>query len=173
MIQRDAYVKYLEQLSTKGTIVPNPFISQIADQPHYLTTETLDFRGTQTYSNNASSNHNYLTERELDDAHPQYLLKTGGTINGDLFLDGSLTLNGARISDLFYQKNGLPKIGSYAIDWNSVSNADVAEAGYTVLPQNLSVVSKRVLPNGKVQFTLKFDVEDDSSVNYEFEIIEV
>lgn len=172
MLQRDAYVKYLDQLSSKGTVIPNPFMLQIQEEPTIVAYD-LDYRPPQNYADNASSSHDYLTGREEDDAHPQYLLNSGGTIEGELFLTGDMTVNGAKVSDIFHVKDGVPRIPSYSIDWDSINTGELGTAGETVLPYELYVGHKRVLDGGKIEYTIDFEVDNESSVNYEFEIIEL
>ena len=172
IIQRDTYIKYLDQLSNIGKVLPRPFISQIADENQVLDSELVPPTPV-SYSANATSDHNLLTDRENLSAHPQYVLKNGDTIEGDLFLNGSLTLNGIKISELFYVKNGVAKMPAGVIDWDNLSNLDVVGAGSSYTPDNLHIVEQKVLLDNKVEYIISFDVDDITNLSYEIEIIEL
>jgi hypothetical protein len=173
-LQRDAYVNYLEQLSQKGTVLPRPFVSQLASEPEVLSVETnLENRNSLGYNINASSNHSNLTNREEEDAHPQYLLKNGGIIDGRVDINGDLFLNEANLANVIYSKNGVAKVSSEAIDWDSVSNLDTNSAGDNSIPSDLQIINTEVLPDGSVRYTINFDIDEDTATNYEFEIIEI
>jgi hypothetical protein len=174
VLQRDAYVNYLEQLSQKGTILPRPFVSQIAVEPEILRIETnLENRNSLDYSVNASSDHENITNREKEDAHPQYLLRKGGIIDGRVDINGDLFLNEANLANVIYSKNGVAKVSSEAIDWDSVSNSDTNSAGDSSIPSDLQIIGAEILPDGSVRYTINFDIDEDTATNYEFEIIEL
>lgn len=173
--QRDLYVKYLDQLSEKGTVLPNPFITQIKEQPAGVMADEVElgYRIGIDYSINAGSSHDLLTDRDSAEAHPQYVLKDGDTIEGDLFLNGDLTLNGAKITNLFYLKNGVSKIRSSSIDWSNVQTDDTSEAPSASVPSNLSLTARKPLLDGKIECTIRFEVANADGTQYEFEVIEL
>jgi hypothetical protein len=176
MIQRDTYLKYLDQLSIKGKVIPNPFITQIADEPAALTItdSLLGERTLVSFDSNASSGHNNLTDREDPTAHPQYVLKTGDVLSGDLDIYGELKLYGFGLSEIFEEgEDGSLSIRPGTIDWANLSSSDLAGSGDTSIPTNLSVSSKRELSDGKFEYTIVFEIEDGSVTSYEFEVVEL
>jgi len=172
ILQRDAYVNYLEQLSQKGTILPRPFISQVGEEES-IQEALLETADNLPYDVNASSDHNALTNREDEDAHPQYLSRSGGEVSGPVSITGDLFLNEANLSEIIYSKNGSPKVASGAIDWDNVSNNQVNSAGETYVPSDLAITDTRVLADGKIRYTVNFGIIDETITSYEFEIIEL
>lgn len=175
IVQRDVYVRYLRQLSNKGKTIPNFFITQVFEEPEVIKTGSVNLvpKRKPTYETNASSDHSYITGVEDDGAHPQYLLRTGDKVEGTFEIDGSFYLNDADVSEMIYVKDGGPVVGSNYIDWENVGSADVRQAGDNYIPMNLEIADAEVLSDGKVRYTLSFEVESDNLSNYEFEIIEL
>lgn len=170
VVQRDVYVKYLRQLMSKGKILPNPFITQLDDEPDEIKNISTILQSPQplNYDDNASSDHSYLTGSDSPDAHPQYLLRSGGQVVGVIDINGGLHINGARLEDIVYLENGITKVPSSAIDWDGL-NGSIGNA----LPSDLYVINRKVRYDAKIEYTVEFDVDDTDVVGYEFEIIAV
>jgi hypothetical protein len=94
---RDSYVGYIQQLNGKlETPTINPFakieLSAEEEEMHVAYAEAIDEVLTQT--NEFTSAHNLLDGRLEDDAHPQYLLKSGGEMTGNITLGDGVKIDG-------------------------------------------------------------------------------
>jgi len=176
MVQRDSYVYYIAQLSNIGTQIENPFITY-----NYQDTSTISDNRvllgeprSATYDVNAASDHNNLTNRDDPDAHPQYLLKTGDILTGRLEVFGELQLNGQNLTTVFTKgSDGNALVRSAAIDWTNAQPNEIGLAINEFTPDDLQIISARVLPDGKIEYTVSFEIENANVQGYEFEVIEL
>jgi hypothetical protein len=176
MIQRDTYQRYLSQLASKGRIIPNPFITQLKDEPQLISSsvDLMDDPKRVTFDVNATSDHNNLTGREDPEAHPQYVLKSGDVVSGSLEVYGDLVLNGNRLSNIFeLQEDGTFAVRTSSIGWNNVRSSDLVKAGDTFRPKNLAIADQRLLADGKIEYTINFEVTEENVSSYEIEVIEL
>lgn len=176
IIQRDTYVIYLDQLSVTGTTIPNYFITQLKSEP--LTIENSELllgeRSSLAFESNSSSDHSFLTGSDNDDAHPQYLKRTGDTVNGDLEVVGRLRINGKQIENLFsFDSFGNVVINAGYISWTDLDINETNKAVNEFTPDNLSIIDRRSLATGNLEYTVDFDIENGNVQGYEFEIIEL
>ena len=176
ILQRDTYIRYMDQLSSKGAILPNPFMTQYSDEPIAFeeASHLLSEIRHKNFDENASSGHDFLTGREDPEAHPQYVLKTGDLIHGDLEVYGDFKLNGQNLSSLFdVDSDGNVVVKTDAIDWSNVDSSQLYGAGDASRPKNISINNRRILSDGKIEYTIDFGVEENNIASYEFEIIEL
>lgn len=176
LVQRDSYVYYIDQLSNLGTKLSNSFITQTYEDTSTITNNRL-LLGDQlalTYDTNASSNHNNLTNRDDSEAHPQYMLRTGDLLTGRLEIFGQLQLNGQDLTPIFgVGLAGDAVVRSASIDWTGVSPNELATAINEDVPVNLEISNVRPVPGDRIEYTIKFDIQNASVQGYEFEIIEL
>jgi len=107
------------------------------------------------FENRFDSAHNVLPGREKDDAHPQYLLKSGGHITGPIYLDEGATIDGVSVAA--HSHTGTD--GSSMIDGTSiipgtikaesVDTADTPNSAYNlILDHTISYLS----PTGEASY---------------------
>lgn len=187
--QRDTYYNYVEDLATLGKPIPSKFTSSAKlEHPEIIAKAVFDGVDAMPipsidFDDNFNAVHSSLTGLDDDNAHPQYLLRTGGLdsiITGDVFLAENVTIDGIVPSTHRHTgQDGSEKIRGSDIDYNSITelNIDTTNSS-TSVPENLAIVSQtsQLIPSGVVKVTakLEFDVETSSNiVGYEFEVIKL
>jgi hypothetical protein len=180
---RDSYNYYITQLASKGATVKNEFSSVPLSQEELTAVGNIDlvkdFRKIKNYEAAFVNAHAQLSGIDEDDAHPQYLLKAGGTITGDITLADGIKVGG--IVPSLHKHNGVDgsaKIAGGDIEFNSITALNVnSSASVTGVPYNLEVAGATSIvgPTGDSTVTMlvSFDIEDDNVAGYEFEITEL
>ena len=182
MGQRDTYLNYMAQLAQVGTSIKSNFvdtsrIEQIdaiyeSEHPLDIINPTID------YDSNFIPSHSFLSGLDADDAHPQYLLRSGGEITGDISVAAGVKVGGIVLGEHAHTgADGSSKISgsSIAYDTITVANVDTANAD-TSKPTNLVVANQVPLVNGSgitnVTVQIAFEM-DANAAAYEFEITEI
>jgi hypothetical protein len=69
------------------------------------------------------SSHNSLSGREEEDAHPQYLLKSGGTITGDILVEDGVKIGGIELGKHAHTgEDGSAKISGKSIEFGTLTS---------------------------------------------------
>lgn len=170
--EKRRYSNYISQLSAKA--VPKKRI---------LTTVTDDkyssiFKGAPINSNRNNtfdSSHSNLDDLDLD-SHPQYLLKDGGTITGDIFVSNNAKIDGVSISTHSHTgTDGSSKISILDIDYSSIRNDQDLVDIYAKKPLSIGIDSfiSDIIDGGIPVFDtiISIEIDDNSLDNYEYEII--
>jgi len=118
ILQRRKYILYIAQLASKA-LSKNKIVTEVFDQKYIDILRLVSFDREITTSR-LSSSHSMLDDLG-EDSHPQYLLKSGGTISGDISLDEGVTIDGVEISTHSHDgSDGTPRIKAIDIDYDSV-----------------------------------------------------
>jgi len=138
--KRDSFKDIMKQLSIKSGNSSTKFIE---DDPDPNTTSDLvsNLSGGSAYLDSFLSNHNSLSGRELDDAHPQYILKAGDTIAGDIEVEDDVKIGGIVFST--HEHNGLDgssKISGSSLVEGTLSTGSVNVDELVDKPINLKVI---------------------------------
>lgn len=180
---RDSYNYYIEQLAAKGTKVKKEFTTVVIPSEELALLEDVDFvkdfRSVKNYEATFMSSHSVLEDLDDDDAHPQYLLKSGGTLTGDLELADDVRVGG--IIPKLHKHNGLDgsaKIAGGDIEFNTITDTNIdTSPSETGIPFNMILSSAVPIVGAggisSVTVQIRFDIEDDNVAGYEFEIIEL
>ena len=113
--ETDMRRKAIQDLASRGSMPINPFVPhiQVSGELDYFEVEyegwidEIEEAATPNYTNQAyvtttsnrfKSPHNQLADREIDEAHPQYLLKDGGTITGDISVGDGVKIDGVGLA---------------------------------------------------------------------------
>jgi hypothetical protein len=98
--RRESLKEIFKQMSQKSGVTATVFISEIPDLPsdRSLVKELETQNTVQQSISGLFSSHNSLTGREAADAHPQYLLKSGGEVTGDISVDSGIKIDGVDFS---------------------------------------------------------------------------
>lgn len=178
--RRDIYKNYVRQLEPKGKILDSPFVSSSTvsqADPVLNAPNPLDGVTNPTNSSTAfRPSHNDLLDRFTDDAHPQYFLVSGGTIEGDVEL-----AEGVRIDGIIPSKHkhdgtdGSEKISGSNIIPGTIIPDNIDSSATTSVPENLAVINQTALfdASGVPRFATEvvFSVDETTNiVGYEFEV---
>jgi hypothetical protein len=162
------YANYLYQLSFKGQ--PKPIIIKTVKEDKYASFFESSF---YTYRDESDliSNHASL-DNLLEDHHPQYLLKDGGTITGDILVEANTKIDGVHLSTHSHSgADGSERIKASDIDYSSVKEDSA------VIPNKPSAISVSqyttdIIDGGVPVIDAIIDIEvDDSVVDQSHEII--
>lgn len=168
--EKKKYANYMSQLSIKGA--PK---QKVLREPSHTGYPVL-FRSiviNTSRNNNLKSSHSNLDDLDQN-SHPQYLLKDGGTITGDIFVNHGVTVGGISLSDHAHTgADGSAKIRSIDIDYDIVRKEFKS---YVVEP--LSVYVEQFIPDivdgGLPVFDTVIAIELDENVDinqYEFDVL--
>lgn len=172
--QRDTYKNIIKQLAGKGKALVNNFIEastleqaeEILKAPNPLSVDKRNL----AYSTHLLPSHQDLEDREDPDAHPQYFLKEGGTITGDIKLADGVRIDGIIPSTHRHDgKDGSVKIHGSHIEYGTITDDNINPDATTSTPTNLSVSSIAESFATRVTVEVEFDVDTTNIVNYEFE----
>ena len=162
------YANYIYQLSFKGQ--PKPIIIKTVTEDKYA---AIFDSAIYTYRDESDliSNHASL-DNLLEDHHPQYLLKDGGTIVGNISVAANAKIDGVHLSTHAHSgADGSDKIKVSDIDYSS------AKEDSSVIPNKPSALSvlqysTDVIDGGVPVIDAIVDIEvDDAVLNQSHEII--
>jgi hypothetical protein len=162
------YANYIYQLSFKGQ--PKPIIIKTVAEDKY---STIFNSAVYTYRDESDliSNHASL-DNLLEDHHPQYLLKNGGVITGDISVSGNAKVDGVKISSHSHNgSDGSERIRASDIDYSSTKEDS------SVVPNKPSSLSVSqyvtdIVDGGVPVIDAIIDIEvDDSIADQSHEII--
>ena len=174
VVSKRKYSNYIYQLSSKGQ--PKPVIIKTVKDDQYAKIFDSTHQTYRTESDLISSH------ASLDDLHenhhPQYLLRNGGTISGDIYIENNAKIDGVTISTHSHTgSDGSQRIKSTDIDYVSVR-----ETEELIPPQPLSVgiveYVTDILDGGVPTADAIIDIEiDDNAYNenhdYVIEVIQI
>jgi hypothetical protein len=118
ILQRRKYILYISQLAhkalSKNKIVTDKFDQTKAD---LITAAVIDREST---TQKLTSSHALLDDLE-EDAHPQYLLRSGGVLTGNIQVEQGVTVDGIHLSTHAHSgSDGSVRIKAIDIDFDSV-----------------------------------------------------
>lgn len=183
MLVRDTYASYIFQLSNKGTRLKKRFVptALTEDEEAFFAIDVDDYNViTELVSEkNFTKSHSLLEDLDDPDAHPQYLLKAGGELTGDITLADGVKVDGI-VPSLHEHtgEDGSVKISGANIEYNSITDTNVDTSNSsTSVPENVLIskqeASMNSLGQSKVVVELGFDVDTTNIASYEFEIIKL
>ena len=166
------YSAYITQLGTIS-FQKKPVIQQVSNDiygPLFSSIITSSTRN-DVYK----SSHSDLDDLN-DDSHPQYLLKDGGVIIGDIKVENNATIDGVSLSQHSHTgADGSSKIKSTDIDYQSARSVQALSTEYVVKPLSVTVegFQSDILDSGAPVFDaiISIEVDDLAVASYEYEII--
>lgn len=168
--EKRKYANYISQLSIKGMQKPNILLN-VSNDPY-----SQIFSGaviSLTRKDILKSDHQLLSGLDAND-HPQYLLRDGGKIIGDIFVSEGVTIDGVDISDHAHTgSDGSKKISSLDIDYSLAKTAEYSQQVVTKPIQvNVSKFNMDIV-NGlpRCDAVINIEIDDDIIDSYEYEII--
>lgn len=171
-IQRRKYINYIDQLSSKGSHRPKVILDIKDDEYKDIFNNIIIDQSLRTKLTNS---HDQLDDLELDH-HPQYLLRSGGTIFGDILVEDGVLIDGVDISDHSHSgSDGSNKIKASDIDYETVKqNTTILQSAEgNQLSVNVESFNSDIRTGGVpvVDAVLAIEVPDDVVDKYEYEII--
>ena len=126
-------------------------------------------------NNNFTSNHSEL-HGLLNDDHPQYLLRDGGMIIGNIDVIDGVRIDGVDISTHAHNgADGSQRIKSTDIDYDTVRNSYSSSSRTVIKPISVTIDGfQSDIINGKVpvcDVIVSIEIDDLAVGNYEYEII--
>lgn len=193
-VHADLIERYESFISKTDTIMSlihekrrfSSYISQLADKAvqkkKILETITEDNYGTLFRSiiitngsqSKYTSSHTSLDGLDSDD-HPQYLLRSGGTITGNITLEDGVKIGGVSIPEHQHSGfDGSSRISPNSIDYESLRNSSNRDS-YVSKPASVSIDGfvSDIIDGGVPIFDtiINIEIDDVNLDNYEFEIV--
>lgn len=173
IMQRRKYVLYISQLASKA-ISKNRIVTSESNE-EYISAAYYAVADRSSITESLKSSHSSLDDLG-EDNHPQYLLKTGGVISGDVSVEPNVTIDGIDLSTHSHTGyDGSTKIRSIDIDYNSVRD-DYKNSDLLKVKDILDIKIESFIPDiliGGVpvaDVVVSINVPDDLKDKYEFEI---
>lgn len=139
--RRESLKGVINHLSSKSNVSYTPFVN---GQPDIITDKALAeaLSGSGQFDE-FSSTHGTLAGREAKDAHPQYLLKAGDTITGDILFDDGIKIDGVDLSEHAHTgEDGSQKISGRSIMDGTLISDTVDVSEHITKPLNLRILNQ-------------------------------
>lgn len=182
---RDTYRSYIKQLAPKGKDLPTGAASTLVeatdtpeevdvfdDMANQILTEPPSAQATPT--GQFESPHSLLTDVDVPNAHPQYILKDGGIVTGNLAVSSGIRIDGVDIDKHEHSgSDGSPKIKGSNIEGGTLGPSAVDPSDSPNTPTNLRLESlkQNMVPPGVVAFDGTFSWQGDDGQQYELQIV--
>lgn len=173
-IERKKYISYIDSLAVKANGRPKIILINVDDK----TSELLDnIYIDHSKRESLKSSHDNLDDLDIN-SHPQYLLRGGGDIFGDIKVAEGVTIDGVDLDQHAHTgSDGTVKIKSTDIDYDSVREETVllqTEEGNSlqVSVDSFNTVIKQG-GNPSVDAVIVMTIPDEFKDKYEFEIMYV
>lgn len=177
--KQNVYRNYINQLSPVGkTVVPGQGGTAVVlpgeDDGEVQYFESDDVRYTPAAAPPLSSSHSALAELGIADAHPQYLLKSGGTITGDIFVDAGVTIDGVDVGEHEHTGvDGSKKVQGGNIEGGTVTPVVIDHDVSPDTPTNLHLLSQsvRIVPPGVTVVDIQIAWEGEDHNTFEVQTV--
>ena len=176
---RSSYVQFVKDLEPTGARLKNPFVDVQPDPEEKQAFKSLATQKVteKTEKNPFYSSHFDLADLDGDDAHPQYLLRSGGNLTGDVTVDDGVKIDGVDIGE--HRHKGKDIDGTYQIDGADIASgtltSDIVKADEAVCtPKGLRLLTTKstVVPPGVASVNAQIAWDTCSSgLMYELQIV--
>ena len=171
-LQRKKYISYIDQLSAKASTRPRILIEVKEDNTSSIFDRVIiDENRNQTLK----SSHGLLDDLS-EDSHPQYLMRSGGNISGNIDVTDKITIDGVDLSAHAHTgEDGSMRIRSTDIDYSSPREETDLFGESTVGEMQVTVSS--FVPDIRtggvpvVDVVLNIEIPDEIDGIYEYEIV--
>ena len=171
-IQRKKYISYIDQLSVKASPRPKIILNINEDKHSFLFDQiTIDDSSRMSLS----SVHGNLDSLN-DNDHPQYLMRSGGTIFGDITMTEGVTIDGVDIDTHAHTgEDGSVRIKSTDIDYETPREETtlLQSADGSLLEVSIDAFEASIKNGGvpTVNAVVNISIPDSYSDKYEYEIV--
>ena len=176
---RSSYVQFVKDLEPTGARLKNPFVDVQPDPEEKQAFKSLATQKVteKTEKNPFYSSHFDLADLDSDDAHPQYLLRSGGNLTGDVTVDDGVKIDGVDIGE--HRHKGKDIDGTYQIDGADIASgtltSDIVKTDEAVCtPKGLRLLTTKstVVPPGVASVNAQIAWDTCSSgLMYELQIV--
>jgi len=174
ILQRRKYIGYISQLGVKA-VKKEKITSQ--NVPNFEDYQTLLQSIIKIDDINPLKSSHALLDDLNQDSHPQYLMKSGGKISGDISVENDAKIDGIKIATHSHRgSDGSERIRSIDIDYDSVRRNIKLQQISTL--QNEIIISvdsftPDILQGGTpvADVNISIDIPDDYVDKYDFEIM--
>ena len=171
-LQRKKYISYIDQLSAKASTRPRILIEIKEDKTSSIFDRVIiDENRNQTLK----SSHGLLDDLS-EDSHPQYLLRSGGSIFGNIEIADRVTVDGVDISAHAHTgEDGSIRIKSTDIDYDTpreeIDLFSTSTAGEMQVTVSSFIPDIRTGGVPVVDVVLNIAIPDEIDGRYEYEIV--
>jgi len=172
IVQRRKYANYISQLSLIA-VKKERIVTQSTNPNYAVLLESLFINQPD---NSLKSSHSMLDDLGAD-SHPQYLMKSGGSITGDIHTEGEAKIDGVKIATHSHTGiDGSQKIRSIDIDYESVRRdikLQQATNSQNEVVISIDSFSPDILQGGVpvTDVSISIEIPDDYEDKYDFEIL--
>jgi hypothetical protein len=173
-LQRKKYISYIDSLATKASSRPKIILIKVEDKTSELINNVFIDKSKR---NSLKSSHENLDDLNIN-SHPQYLLRGGGDIFGDIKVAEGVTIDGVDLDQHAHTgSDGTVKIKSTDIDYDSVREETVlleTEEGNSLevsVDSFINTIKQGGAPG--VDAVIVMTIPDEFRDRYEFEIMYV
>jgi hypothetical protein len=173
IIERRKYTSFISQLSNKA-INRERIVTPDTNSNYAVLLNTLFVD--ESAINSLKSSHSLLDDLG-EDSHPQYLMKSGGSITGNILIENKSKIDGVQIGTHSHNgADGSAKIKSIDIDYESVRSKISLEqinASAEEIVIRLDSITPDILIGGVpvADINLSIEIPDEFKDKYDFEII--
>jgi len=174
ILQRRKYAEYISQLGVKAVKKEKIIAQNVLNLKDYQTLLESVIKIDDT--NPLRSSHALLDDLGQD-SHPQYLMKSGGKISGDIFVDNQAKVDGVQIATHSHRgSDGSERIRSIDIDYDSVRRdiqLNQINSSQNEIFISVDSFAPDILQGGipVADVNISIDIPDDYVDKYEFEIM--
>jgi len=175
ILERRKYTSFISQLSAKA-ISRRKIITNSTNDKYAALLSSLYVD--ESHINSLKSSHNLLDDLGQD-SHPQYLMKSGGSITGDIFVENDARVDGVQISKHVHNGvDGSPRIRSIDIDYESVRmdiNLEQINSAAKEVIISVDSFTPDILTGGVpvADVNISIEIPDEFKDKYDFEILYV
>jgi hypothetical protein len=173
IVQRRKYTSFISQLSAKA-VNREKIVTVETDSNYAALLSGLFVDDSQV--NSLKSSHSLLDDLN-EDSHPQYLMKSGGIITGDITVENGAKIDGVQIGEHSHSgSDGSTRIRSIDIDYESVRNEinlqQINSAAKEVVIKIDSITPDILIGGVPVaDVNISIDIPDEYKDKYDFEIL--
>lgn len=168
--EKRKYANYISQLAEKAS-QKRKVLKTVTEDKYSLLFRSVSIF--QMKPEKYKSSHGNLDDLEAD-WHPQYLLKNGGTLSGDIVVDSGVKIDGISISKHAHSgADGSERISSKDIDYGSIRNGDYENNVSKPLSVRVDSFIPDIIDGGVPVFdtVIAIEIGDEILNNHEYEII--
>ena len=140
--RRESLKQVFQQFAIKNGRGPSIFLDSVPDKKLDLNlSQAIVSASASLKTSNLTSSHNTLSNRDDPNAHPQYILKSGDKITGNIEVADGVKIDGVDVSAHNHSGlDGSQKIGGHSILPNSLPASAIDIDQFIQKPTNLRLV---------------------------------
>ncbi len=171
MQARSAYINYIEQLGGPGQTVSSNFLASNV----VASVSEEDFSSPIDNTLPYRSSHALLDGVEEPDAHSQYILRDGGSVLSDLYVEDGVKIDGMSISKHSHKGidiDGSEQISGADIEPGSIYSELMSSVNTSPEPSELAIADQRTrIRQGVVAVDTTFNWDQSPNERFELQIV--